>query len=309
MNRLAGIIVAAAGLIIAVLSILKVVPGVTGAGVSLILFGGLIIGLSFVDPPPDEGTGRMSTAATLGNIFISPGEVFTNLRRHPRWLVAMLVMSALSATYGNLFLARLGPERVANYAIDKTLEMGMVRDNEDAKKRVEEGRPQAIADMKSPVVRAGQAISGMAWTFIGYSFLALIFFLFALAMGGTLNFRQAVSIAVYAGFPVAVVRFALNTLILYLKDPTDIHPLIGQSTLIQDNLNFLVLPSEHPVIFTILGSISLLTFYWMWMMATGLKNGGERLTGSIAWSTAVGVFVGLLLLGMTAAWLFPSFMS
>ncbi len=309
MNRLAGIIVAAVGLIIAVLSILKVVPGLTGAGVSLILFGGLLIGLSFVDKPPVEETERMSTVATLGNIFVSPGEVFTNLRRHPRWLVALLVMTVLSATYSNLFLNRLGPDRIANYAIDKTLEMGMVRDNEEAKKRVEEGRPQAIADMKSPIVRSGQAVSGMAWSFIGYSFLALIFFLFALAMGGKLNFWQALSVAVYAGFPMAVIRFVLNTVILYLKDPTDIHPLIGQQSLIQDNLNFLVLASEHPVIYTLLSSISLLAIYWVWMVVVGLKNGGERVSGSTAWSAALSVFAGLLLLGVTAAVLFPSFMS
>jgi len=309
MNRLAGIILAAVGLIVAILSILKVVPGLTGAGVSLILFGGLLIGLSFVDKPLDDGVERMSTGATLGNMFISPGEVFKNLRRHPRWLVAVLVMSVLSATYSNLFLNRLGPDRVANYAIDKTLEMGMIRDNEAAKTKIEEGRPQAIADMKNPVVRSGQAVAGLAWTFIGYSFLALIFFLFALAMGGKLNFWQALSTAVYAGFPFAVIRFILNTTVLYLKDPSDIHPIIGQQSLIQDNLNFLVLSSEHPVIFTLLGSLSLLTFYWVWLIAAGLKNAGERVTGTIAWSAALTVYFVLILLGVTAATLFPSFMS
>ncbi len=309
MNRLAGIIVAAAGLIIAVLSILKVVHGVTGTGVSLIVFGGLIIGLSFIDKPEDDGTPRMSTGSTLGNMFISTGEVFKNLRRHPRWLVALLIMSALSATYSNLFMNRLGPDRVANYAIDKTLEMGFIANNEQAKKGIEDGRPQALADAKSPVVRAGQAVTSFAVSFIGYTILALIFFLFAMAMGGKINFFQAISIAVYAGFPVAVVRFILNTVVLYLKDPTDIHPIIGQQSLIQDSLNFLVIPADHPVIYAFLGALSLLSFYWLFLVATGLKNAGERITGTVAWTTTLSVYGVLILLGVIAAFLFPSFMS
>ncbi|MEO6050604.1 MAG: hypothetical protein ABIP78_04650 [Pyrinomonadaceae bacterium] len=76
MNRLAGIIVAALGLVIAVLGVTKIVPGLTPTGVVMILFGGLIIGLSFVNKPDPEGTERMSTPSTLGNIFLLPLRFF-----------------------------------------------------------------------------------------------------------------------------------------------------------------------------------------------------------------------------------------
>src|SRR5438067_13305800 len=107
MNRIAGIIFAAVGLIVAVLGILKVVPGLTPTGVFMIVIGGLIIGLSFINKPEDNGVERMSTPSTLANIFFSPSEVFRNLRRHPRWLAAVLIMSALSAVYSNLFFYRM----------------------------------------------------------------------------------------------------------------------------------------------------------------------------------------------------------
>src|SRR3982751_4719454 len=103
MNRLAGIILAALGLVVAILSIVKILPGLIGPGVIMILGGGLIIGLSFINKPDPEGVETMSTPATLANMFFSPSEVFRNLRRHPRFLVAMLVMSLLGAIYGNLF--------------------------------------------------------------------------------------------------------------------------------------------------------------------------------------------------------------
>ncbi len=249
----------------------------------------------------------MSTPASLANMFFSPTEVFRNLRRHPRWLVALLIMSIMSATFTNLFMYRLSPERVANYAIDKTLEMSFIGD--EAKRQIEAGRGEAIADAKDPIKRAGQAVSGFAASGFGYAFLAAVFMLFAMAMGGKINFWQAFSVAVYAAFPFSILRFLLNTLILFLKDPTDIHPILGQSTLIQDNLNFLVLPSAHPVIYTLLSSLSLFGIYWIWLNATGLTNTGERVSSNIGWTAAISLYLMLVLFGVSMAALFPSFMS
>ncbi len=307
MNRFAGIIIAAIGLLVAILSIMNVVPGLTQTGVLMIVLGGLMIGLSFIDGPEQDETPRMSTANSLLNIFLSPTEVFQNLRRHPRWLIATLIMALLSATFSNLFMYRLTPDRVTNYAIDKTLEMSIL--NDEARKQIESGRAEAVAMAKDPVVRTGQAVSGFAGQVLWYSALGGIFLLFGLAMGGKINFWQAFSAAVYATFPFAVIRFVLNTLVLFLKDPADIHPITGQSSLIQDNLSFLITPSENPVIYTILASISILSLYWVWLNATGLKNAGESITGSIAWTAAITIFVAMIMLGVVAAFLFPSFIG
>src|SRR5512141_2799062 len=106
MNRLAGIIIAVIGLMIAVLSILKVSPPLTSTGVFLLILGGLMIGLSFVPKPDPEDVPRMSTPSTLANIAFSPSEVFRNLRRHPRWLVALILTSLISTVYVTAFLYR-----------------------------------------------------------------------------------------------------------------------------------------------------------------------------------------------------------
>lgn len=309
MNRIAGIALAGLGLVLAILSIVKVLPGLTSTGVVMILGGGLIIGLSFVSKPAEEDGETMSTAGTLANIFFSPAEVFRSLRRNPRFVAALVIITIASQVYANLFVNRLGPERVANYAIDKTLETPLVAGNEDAKKRIEESRPQAIADAKDPVRRAGGFVSSFVGSLFLYSLGAAIFLVLALAMGGKINFFQALSVCVYAAFPVAMIRFALNTLLLFLKDPSDIHPIMGAQSLIQDNLNFLVKAGEHPVIYSFLTSLSVLGLYWVWLLATGLKNGGEKVSGTIAWAGAIGVYVVLILLGMGLALLFPSFMS
>ena len=307
MNRIAGIVVAVIGLVIAVLSIAKIIPSLTVTGVCLILLGGLVIGLSFIDKPDTEGSERMSTASTLGNIFFAPSEVFGNLRRHPRWLVAAIIMSLLSAVYLNAFMYRLTPERVANYAIDKTLQMSMLDDN--ARAKIEQGRANAIEQNKNPVLRTGQAVNSFVGEVFLYAFLSLVFFLFALAMGGKMNYWQAFAVAVYAFFPVTVIRQILNLILLFIKDPADIHPILGQRSLVQDNLNFLVAPADHPVIFVLLGWVSILWLYWIVLNSIGLKNAGERVSSTAAWAATLTIWAVGLLISLLFAMIFPSFLS
>lgn len=309
MNRIAGIIAAVAGVLVIVLSVLKVIPSLTTTGIVLILLGILIVGLSFIPKPNPGDTVRMSTASSFINIFFSPTEVFQNLRRHPRWLAALLIMWLMSAVFFNLFLFRLTPERVTNYTIDKTLEMPMLANNEDARKQIEVGRADALEQNKNPVLRAGQSINSFVGQVFLYAFLAAVFLIFALAMGGQINYWQAFSATIYAAFPIAVIRFIIGTIILFVKDPADIHPILGQTTLVQDNLGFLFNPAESPVLYTLLSSLGLLMFYWLWLNSAGLKNAGEKVTPTIAWSATLTMFFVIILFGTIMSWAFSGFLG
>ncbi len=309
MNRIAGVIIAVIGVPIIILGFLKLLPGLTTTGIALLLLGFLMIGLSFVPKPAAEDVPRMSTAETLAAMFYAPGQVFANLRRHPRWFAAILIMSVMSAIFSNLFLYRLTPEVVTNYTIDKTLEMPMLANNEDARKGVEAGRAEALEQSKNPITRTGQAINSFVGMVFLYAFLAAVFLLFALSMGGSINYWQAFSAAVYAYFAVAVIKFALNSIILFIKDPTEIHPILGQGSLIQDNFSFLVTPATSPVLYTVLSSFSLLAIVWIWLNATGLKRTGENITPTIAWTATLTVFIISLSFAIITSWLFSGFMS
>jgi hypothetical protein len=74
-------------------------------------------------------------------------------------------------------------------------------------------------------------------------------------------------------------------------------------------MNFLVASAEHPVIYTLLASFSLLGFYWVFLNAVGLKHAGERVTGTAAWAATIAVFVFGVFLSVAMAALFPSFIS
>lgn len=307
MNLYAGIAIAVAGVLLAVFGVLGIVPGSAQPGVFGILTGLLIVGLSFISRPDKNGEERVPTASTLIDVFFSPAAAFRSLRTHPRWLVAVLIMVGMSVAYTNLFMYRLTPERVTNFTVDKTLEMSFLTD--EARAQIESGRSKAIEDAKSPVTRAGQAVSSFAGHLYGYAFLAAIFFLFALALGGQMNYWQAFSVAVYGAFPVAVIRFVLNSVILFVKDPNEIHPITGQTSLIQDNLGFLLNPADSPVLYVLLSTIGLLGLYWVWLNAVGMANAGEKVSSSTGWTASVSVYALMVLLAVVSAWMFPGFIS
>lgn len=310
MNLFAGIGLVAVGILIILAGVLKVAPGAVGSGIWAILAGIVVIGLSFVKGPDPEGAPREATAGTLTGVFFSPGETFRSLRRHPRWLVAVLVMTIASTIFTSLFFYRLTPERITNFTLDKTLESSFVASNEEAKRQIELQRPEAIAIAKNPVTRAAGAVGLFSQYTIAIAILGAVFFLFIMIMGGKINFMQAFAATAYAWFPVSIIRSVLSSIIVFIKDPNQIHPLLGQQGgLISDNLSFLVTPSQSPVLYTFLGGLGLISFYWLWLNATGLKETGERVTNGSAWISTVAVWIVGLLLGISMAFLFPSFMS
>jgi hypothetical protein len=307
MNRNIGIIIAAAGFVLAIVSVVGVLPGLTGTGITLLLTGGLVIGLSFIDPIEREEKDAIPTLRSLVMIFHSPVEVFRSFRRAPQWLAAFLFITVISTAYGQLFVARLSPERITNFTIDKTLEMPLLDD--ESRRTIELGRSEALAQAKDPVIRIGQAISGAASSFIGYVFLAALFVGIATAFGGQLKFLQSLSITIYAALPVSVIRYVLSTFLLFLKDPDEIHPILGQQALLQDNLGILVQPADSPVLYTLLASISLLGLYWIFLNSIGLKNGGENVTFTMAWAATIIIYVVTVLFAVSMAALFPGFIS
>ena len=308
MNRIAGIVIAVIGLLVAVLGFAKVLPGATQTGIIVLLLGLLVLGLSFVPKPESDGGDKMSTPSTLINIFFSPAEVFQNLRRHPRWLAAVIIMTLFATAFSNAFIYRLTPERIVNYTIDKTKEMSFLDDK--ARAQIESGRAASIEENKSLVKRSLQAVTVFTQYVFWIAFLALLFMLFVRALGGNIGYWQTYAAVTYAMFPVSVIRNVLGTLVLFLKnDPSEIHPILGQSAMVQDNLSFLANPATNPVLYTLLGAISLLTFYWIWLMVTGLKNTGEKVSDTAAWTSVLVLwFVGILLMVLMAL-VFPTFMS
>jgi hypothetical protein len=109
--------------------------------------------------------------------------------------------------------------------------------------------------------------------------------------------------------PVIVITKLLSLVILFIKSPDDIHPILGQETLVTDNLGILFTPAEHPALYVLGASIGVLSFYGLWLRATGLANAGTKVSKGAAWGVTITLQILLLIVGMIFATLFSSFIS
>lgn len=124
-----------------------------------------------------------------------------------------------------------------------------------------------------------------------------------------MHFWQAFSVVIYATLPVAVITKVISFIILFIKSPDDIHPLIGQKTLVTDNLGILFASKDHPVLYVAASAIGILSFYELWLTAKGLQEGGYKVSSSAGWGVTITVFGLFLLLGLGLTAIFPGFVS
>lgn len=305
--RAVAIALFALGLIVLVLGILGVVPGGSWTGPGFAVWGIILFAFSFIPLPKTTGTEEppMSAVEKLTGIFYEPTRVFRNLRAHPRWLAPFLVISIVSLIYSFTFAQRLTPERIVNYYMDK-MEQGPIKPPPEQMPRV---RQDALDQATQPIQRVQTAAKTFPGVFVLFCFIAALCLLGVLVFGGRINFWQAFAAVLFAATPVVVIQKLLSLLLLFVKDPDDVHPVLNQESLVQDNLGFFFDPAQNPVLFVLGSSIGILVFYGLWLRAKGLANAGYKVSPTAAWGTTILLWVLTLIIGLIFALLFPSFMS
>jgi hypothetical protein len=303
--RTPAIVLFVIGLLVVVGGIAKFIPGGIGTGGSLCFFGILLFAFSFIRLPETTGVEEpMSVGQKLAGIFFEPTRVFRNLRSHPRWLAPFLIISFLSATYTAAFTQRLTPERIINYTMDKVVESGFA-----PAEALEKSRADQIEAARNPVQRAGNFVKAFVGVFALTSFVAALYLLGILIFGGRINFWQALAVTFYASLPIVVIQKLGSLVVLYIKSPDDIHPILGQESLVQDNLGVLFAPAQHPVLFVAATAIGVLSFYGLWLRAKGLQYGGTKVSSTAAWATVITVWLLAVIMAVALAVFFPSFIS
>ncbi len=228
-----------------------------------------------IAPAAPQEPPQMSEAATLGNIFISPGETFEDLRRKPRFILAILIMIIATTAYQFLFVQKMGEDRMRSFALEQMEKNSQV---------------QAMSpEQKAVALERGTKIGTIIRYLIPVFFLlicavgGLIYWLAGKAMGGSGNYWHGVSNWVYAGFPPLLVMTLANILILFLKSTDEIDIATSQRGLIQANPSFLINGKAMPVLATLLATIDFFQI-WGWILAAiGLQK-VMKLSKTSAWT-------------------------
>ena len=303
-----GIGLIVVGVIVLLGGIVKFIPGGISTGIVIALSGIILLALSFVPLPVIPETEQpLSLLEKVAGVFYEPSRVFRNLRAHPNWLGAFLIICVLTAIYSFSFVQRITPERIVDHTTQKMAEMGPPF--APPPDRLEAIRTEQLQSLKNPVERIGAVVKSFVGILVVTCIVAGLSLLGILAFGGRMNFWQALAVTFYAALPVVIIQKLLGLAILYLKAPEDLHPILNQETTLQDNLGILLSPANHPVLFVMASFIGLTSFYGLWLRAKGLHMGGTRVGKNAGWGVAIMLWVLFLVLATIFTALFPGFIG
>jgi len=296
------------GLLVLGAGIPKIIPGGISTGGVLCFFGILLFVFSFIPLPviPDAEP-PLSFFEKLTGIFFEPSRVFRNLRAHPHWVGAFVVVVVLTLVYSFAFVQRITPERIVEHITSKVAEMPAPFT--PPPEAIERMKTEQLSALKNPFERAGGVVKSIVGLFALGAFTAALCLLGLLAFGGRINYWQALAVVFYSWLPITLIQKILGLGILYLKSPDDLHPILNQETTLQDNLSLLVSNVDHPVLYVLLSFIGLTWFYLIWLRAKGLHKAGTRVSSGAGWGVSIMLYV-LLLFAITV-WtsLFSGFVS
>ena len=234
-------------------------------------------------PPPPElqpeaEPAQMSEVGTLASIFFEPARTFEDLRRKPRFILALAIMIILTTAFSFAFFSKIGENNFKKFVasqIDKSSQtQGMSA--EDKSKAVE------LNMTITKVIRYVMPVIFLIVVAIG----GLVYWLGGKAFGGTGGYFHGVSTWVYASFPPLVLSMIANFIILFIKSVDEIDIGTGsQRGLVNANPSFLI-GKANPVLATLVGTLDLFMI-WGWILAAiGLRI-TNRISSGSAWAIVI----------------------
>lgn len=299
MSRLVGPIIFVIGLAMLLATVTRVALGLGDPGFIIMLVGLVALGVSFFPrhAPDADAPPPLSFAEKLQGIFLEPKRVFQNLRPHPIWAGAFIVIALFTVAYQFAFTQRVTPERIVTATVDNLVERGRMPPEEAPVMK-----ERQIERAKYPFRQYGVYASQIAGLFILMLFLALLYLLCVTVVGGEITYWQALSVAVYASLPPIVITSVLNIILLFIQSSDDIDVIRGQRGLVRADLSLFFSPEGNPLLYTVAGSLGLFTIYGWWLTAKGLQNTGARVSTAAAWGIVILLWVlgvGVLALAST----------
>jgi hypothetical protein len=228
----------------------------------------------------DDGTAVMSTTETLGNIFFDPGSTFESLRIKPKFLVAGVLTIIFTTAVLAMFFSKINFAEFMREQIENGPNSAQMSDDQKAK---------AVQFWAGPIGKGFIYVSPVIGSVVVFAAGAGIYLLAVLAMGGSMNYKQALSVWIYSSFPPVVLGSLIGIVVLLIKSADSIDPKHPES-IAQTNLGILLDPASSPVLYALLSSIDLFQIFGLVLAAIGLRK-IAKLSSGAAWTVVLGLFL------------------
>ena len=206
------------------------------------------------DKPP-------SAFASLSGIFVEPVRTFESFRQKPRFVLAAFLIAVALSFSTAVIHQRLGVDNIMRAQLERS-----------STTITAEQKEKIIAMQSGPLMRTIGVISPIVSLTVAFAAGAALYLLGVLAMGGTVGYRQALSVWIYSALPPAILTAGGNIAILFLKSPGDIDLARSVRGLIHANPGVFMDAYAHPVLTTAVSAIDLFALYGVVLAIVGLHK-------------------------------------
>ncbi len=225
-------------------------------------------------PPPSPTTPEKPPPNAFKNLFgviFSPQATFEAISRKPRWLLPFLLYLGLMFLYIYSLVHMMGFEKFMRSTLGSNPTDQKVQQIEQFIKMVDEKPGMAAFLYINP------AVIGLLFPVV----LAGILLLVVTLTGGTSSFKKVLSVIVHISFATTLVTTIFSVGPLLISGDFDRFDIQNP---IASNVGFFLNPAEmNKFIYSLAGSIDLLSFWMIFLLATGLTAASENLKKKTAY--------------------------
>ncbi len=192
--------------------------------------------------------------AKLTGIFFQPRATFEAIAIKPDWVVALIVLIVLSLIVVTAIDTRIGFQEVA---IKQMEERGMSQEQID----------QATSGPASGIMTVTWYLGATIGLVIILLLISAIFLLGFYLIGADITYKKTLSVVTHSWFAYSLITSMLAVLILFITaEPSE----LDVQNLVASNLGILVDRTASPLLFSLLSSIDLFSFYLLFLLSLGM---------------------------------------
>jgi len=227
----------------------------------------------------------------LIDLYFSPRDGFAAIVRKPGFWLPLAFYVGLLVAFTAVWLQKVDP---GEFFKNQMIESGQWD------KIPAENRAQTLEAQAKFLPIFAWLGAFLFWPLILMAIAGIFMFIYRFFYAAEVSFKQSMSIVTYSTLAYGLVTTPLLLLVLYLKGDWNLNPqevLQANATLLLDR------ESVSKAVWTLVSSLDLLTFWVLWLLATGFAVASKRSTASALWGVVV-PWALLLCAKVALAWMF-----
>ena len=211
----------------------------------------------------------------LIDVYFAPRDAFKRIVAHPSWVLPVVGATILGLAFTGIWMQRVD--------MPEFLETQMKE--QGSWERIPAERRTEVVQQQASIVPITIWISAAAGPLVFYALMAaVLLFIYKFFYAGELGYKQSLSITAWSMFPVGLVTTPLMLLIFWLKEDWNLNP----QEVLQANLSLLLDKAETAKpLWALATSLDLVSFWVMFLLATGFGVAVKKSTGSALWGVAI----------------------